>query len=252
MNSDLILNFILPSQLNNVDQILRLLQSIVGLTGRHGEQIGKWELGSLGIGKYTNDRVNNWRNLDDIVHSKADLQKIFTDPDMNLWLTMHFTGVGASQTLFSTIEWEEKPSQPIRLRMWMQHTAPFTKKDNKDSKDYRVDNATNILNLATIVYEVCCPQFGWVDRCKPRGHTQIEDVKKLSIPHIYWANFFGSDYVNKYGLSYFADSPGWKFENLNDGGCLYVMSPSLGPVRKGNSTLKTVIEYFGVESVRCK
>jgi hypothetical protein len=251
-NPDLVLRFGLSAELNNGKRIITLLRNVIGLSSQHGHRQGKWELGSVGIGKSYYDREKNWRNYDDVIASANDLQKVFDQNDLTLALTLHYTGYGGSQTLFGTLEWEPDTNQPVWLRFWMQHITGFTKKDQRDGVDYREDNAANILAFAKAVYQVCRPQFSWIERCRSRGYTQLEDIENQSLPHIYWANLFSPAYVEKLGRSYLENAPGWKHEYLDDGGMLYVLSPHIGSMRKGNSLLESVKTYFEIDSVRCK
>jgi hypothetical protein len=71
----------------------------------------------------------------------------------------------------------------------------------------------------------------------------------LQLPHIYWANFFSPAYVEQLGRDRLMNAPGWKKESLNDGGLLYVLTPSLegtGP----KAMVEAVKKYFGIDSVR--
>lgn len=53
-----------------------------------------------------------------------------------------------------------------------------------------------------------------------------KSVPKTELREIFWANFFGPAYVKKYGRKFFLEAPGWKKEELSDGGILYVVSKS--------------------------
>ncbi|MFQ6039871.1 MAG: hypothetical protein ACE5PV_03360 [Candidatus Poribacteria bacterium] len=41
-----------------------------------------------------------------------------------------------------------------------------------------------------------------------------------------WANFYGPEYVRKYGREFLLNAPGWRKEELDDGGIAYIISPS--------------------------
>lgn len=123
-------------------------------------------------------------------------------------------------------------------------TAMFTQKQWDPE-----DNARRLLELAKVIYNTIQPRFAWIERCHWKGHTTPDDVMKLKLPHIYWANFFSPAYVEELGREFLLNAPGWKKEPLDDGGLLYVLSPSLygtGP----KATVTAVKEYFGVPHVR--
>jgi len=108
-----------------------------------------------------------------------------------------------------------------------------------------------LLRLAKELYTILHPVFGSIDFCSNR--TREKDVEALEIPHIYWANFFGPEYVAKYGKEYFLKAPGWLHEELDDGGILYVLAPVMARRVKGYKALvEEVKAYFGLESVRCE
>lgn len=108
-----------------------------------------------------------------------------------------------------------------------------------------------LLQLAKDLYTILHPVFGSIDFCSNR--TREKDVQALKIPHIYWANFFGPEYVEKYSKAYFLKAPGWLHEELDDGGILYVLAPVMARRVKGYKALvEEVKAYFGVESARCE
>ena len=105
------------------------------------------------------------------------------------------------------------------------------------------------LMLGKALYRSISPEFGWLDFGDPAGATSDRDVEYLTLPHIYWANFFGPRYVRKLGREWIGNAPGGYVESLNDGGVLYVVSPALGFSGCSHSYLAQVRDYFGVESV---
>lgn len=150
------------------------------------------------------------------------------------------------------IQWTEnaasQSNMPVRfLKLFTDSTAMFTQVQY-DSKQ----NCDRLLTLARRLYTIYRPQFGWIERDLLSGYTTQADIVAQTIPHIYWANFFGPQYVEKYGLAFFEQAPGWLCEVLGDGGCLYVLSPDTNR-KKGAAQLETAVkDYFSVESVRKK
>lgn len=129
------------------------------------------------------------------------------------------------------------------------HTVGFTSKESDPEL-----HAGRLLYLANNLYQLVRPPYGWIERLPTwnplkAGYTTWEDVEELKLPHLYWANFFGPAYVEKVGKEFLKQAPGWKCEELDDGGLLYVLTPSLagtGPV----AVVREVQSYFGVEHVR--
>jgi len=96
------------------------------------------------------------------------------------------------------------------------------------------------LDLGKHMFSLIQPDFGWIDLHEPAGSTWFDDVDRLSIPYVYWANFFGEGYVTKYGIDNFLSSPAWLSEPLNDSGVLVVLSPILGL----SNNVEQVKSYF--------
>lgn len=132
------------------------------------------------------------------------------------------------------------------LKAQTSDTVMFTQNQWEPEK-----SAERVLRLCKTVYDVIHPRFGWIERCKTSGYTSYEDVDTLRIPHVYWANFFGPEYVSKLDESFLLNAPGWRHEKLADGGLLYVMSPTLQNRGRQEKTLQQSVKaYFGVNSVR--
>jgi len=95
------------------------------------------------------------------------------------------------------------------------------------------------LGLGRLAYSVLRPAFAMIDE-----ESYIEDsrVQRTEIKTIYWANFFGPGYVKKYGRKFLLKAPGWKTEELEDGGVLYVARESLSDWCLNKP--REVLEYF--------
>ena len=68
-------------------------------------------------------------------------------------------------------------------------------------------------------------------------------VSSTKLTTIFWANFYGKPYVEKYGREFLLNAPGWKTAELNDGSIEYIISEDIfTPVE---SKLETeIIKYF--------
>ena len=90
----------------------------------------------------------------------------------------------------------------------------------------------------------------WLDFCQLSGKTGFDDVEQLNVPHIYWANYFGPDYVSKLGREHVMSAPAWAAEPLDDGGILYILGSGPGVVCEDHVAMVDVQQHFGLESVR--
>jgi hypothetical protein len=104
--------------------------------------------------------------------------------------------------------------------------------------------AQNLLELALRLYPQLSPNFGWVDEDESYGR-HAEETVAMNLKIIGWANFFGPPFVEKYGREFLMGLPGWKVEELNDGGVFHQLAPSiLASDQQGVQQLqKQVVEY---------
>ncbi|RME10853.1 MAG: hypothetical protein D6802_08310 [Ardenticatenia bacterium] len=147
------------------------------------------------------------------------------------------------------LKWEhDRVGSPVKTRIYLSTLDAWMFNEAKYPREYY---AQLMLRLGKALYTILHPVFGSIDFCSNR--TREKDVQVLEIPHIYWANFFGPEYVEKYGKEYFLKAPGWLHEELDDGGILYVLAPVMARRVKGYKALTEEVKaHFGVESVRCK
>jgi len=96
------------------------------------------------------------------------------------------------------------------------------------------------LDLGKHLFSLIQPDFGWIDLLDLAGATWFDDIDRLSVPYVYWANFFGKGFVAKYGIDNLLSTPAWLSEPLNDYGVLVVLSPILGL----SNNVEQVKSYF--------
>ena len=152
-------------------------------------------------------------------------------------------------TLWFKLSWKEnshgvKTHQNLHVYT-SQSSQLFTQK-----KLHREFYSQLLLDISIQLYNILRPEFGWIERCRLRGYTKLKDIESFTIPHVYWANFFGPNYVQNVGKEFLANAPGWKFEGLNDGGMLYVLSSHMASFRKNNQLQENIKAYFKIDSVR--
>lgn len=86
--------------------------------------------------------------------------------------------------------------------------------------------AQSLLRVALSLYPQLSPGFGWVD--EPWGDGRyIKEALDVKLKLIGWANFFGPPFVEKYGREFLLGLPGWKIEELDDGGIFHQLAPSI-------------------------
>ncbi|MBI4317573.1 MAG: hypothetical protein HY675_03705 [Chloroflexi bacterium] len=106
-----------------------------------------------------------------------------------------------------------------------------------------VDATTSsFLRFAELIYPHLGPAYGWLDEVGERLYRG-QDVPARKLAYIFWANFFGPPYVEKYGRDFLLGAPGWRVEELSDGGILYVISPSFVKLWEVVKP-KQVLHYF--------
>lgn len=75
--------------------------------------------------------------------------------------------------------------------------------------------------IARGLYSSLRPEYGWIDVCADEA-VPVKTLRVREIAYIFWANFYGPEYVDKYGKDFFLKAPGWCKEELDDGGVLYI------------------------------
>jgi hypothetical protein len=129
------------------------------------------------------------------------------------------------------------------VRTSTDHAASFWRREYNN-----LQYCSRFLTIATKLYEVLHPTFGWVDLYHGWTTTH-EDIEAMQLRYLYWANFFGPRLVEKIGRERIQTAPAWRVEQLDDGGLLYLLAPHLGSTDEHVST-ELVKERFGVEHVR--
>ncbi len=95
--------------------------------------------------------------------------------------------------------------------------------------------------LGECLYPRLRPKYGWIDEMGSNvpGATRI---MKTGLKYIFWANFFGPAYVEMLGREFLLAAPGWKKQELEDGGILYVLTKSY--VQSQSEPAKEALDYF--------
>lgn len=105
-----------------------------------------------------------------------------------------------------------------------------------------------LYDLKTL-YGLFSPMLGRLDYLPSFSIDYGKPILEKKLKAIYWANFFGPEYVAKYGREFLLNAPGWKKEELHDGGVFYQLSPQITETDQGPE-LQELADYFAPVGVR--
>jgi hypothetical protein len=100
-----------------------------------------------------------------------------------------------------------------------------------------IDQTEGFLQMSIALYELLHPLYGFIHQTEDKverstvynekyGKTAIPVNLNKGIPGIFWANFFGPDFVEMVGKSKLLIAPSFKTIELSDGGILILTSSS--------------------------
>jgi hypothetical protein len=99
----------------------------------------------------------------------------------------------------------------------------------ENQAQYHEPLAQKMLDIAIKLYPLARPTYGFMEDSEvahhPSGHEKI--ARQQKIVTLSWVDFFGPEYVAKYGREMLAGIPGWRVEDLPDGGLFYQSRPSI-------------------------
>lgn len=126
---------------------------------------------------------------------------------------------------------------------YIQSGRQFTVTQNTEGQPLgEVLNLTNgQLAFAKLLWPVLRPKYGWIDQMG-ENTPGMKSIAKTELRRLFWANFFGKEYVEKFGREFLLNAPGWKKEELEHGGMLYIVTPSYLEWR--NNPPNDSIDYF--------
>jgi hypothetical protein len=122
-----------------------------------------------------------------------------------------------------------------------------------DPLEYAEPFARELVRIAKRLYETMQPAYGYIDDPLaaeyPGSHLQRAIERQLIT--LNWVNFFGPEYVERYGRDFLKGIPGWKTEDLPDGGIFYQSRPNF-VVKDENAHREwqqLVIDYFSAVGI---
>jgi hypothetical protein len=101
-----------------------------------------------------------------------------------------------------------------------------------------IHNTRRFLEVAKEMYNLVRPVYGSIHqiadsikkatRFEPRYNAEVVEAIDLRkcLPGVYWANFFGPEYVEMFGREKMLSAPCWSVKELDDGGFLLLTSSS--------------------------
>ena len=126
---------------------------------------------------------------------------------------------------------------PSRVEIYLNKVPlPFEPIGVNVERSYFEDSARlhSFMDVMRDLYSVSQPSYGLVEtqemvkRYDDKGGkvTMGIDLER-ALPDIYWANFFGPDYVRLFGKEKLESAPCYRVEWLSDGGVLLLVTPTL-------------------------
>jgi hypothetical protein len=96
------------------------------------------------------------------------------------------------------------------------------------------------------LFDIISGNYGYMGlQNKWNEYNKISMANKLKVNEIHWINIFGKKYIDHYGRDYFMDAPGYKIEELKNGGVFYQPTNSLIIQDDENAiSQENVINYF--------
>lgn len=210
------------------------------------ERLSTFDAGRWGPDRYNNSEPVKW---------PFDRQEI--DKVIQLWMT---GGTGIMLKRLSIPKYDldfsgERPNLVVKVQASLYL-------ENKFLRDPAGLEAS--LNFAKLLYELFRPAYGHAEHAKDfsaknqltykQGVTVVQKWvgRKLDkcLPGVYWANWFGPEYVKFFGAEKFKSAPCYRNEELSDGGYLILISPS--PFDYGEAETaeaeRALMDHLGVDA----
>jgi len=186
----------------------------------------------FGLGSFTTGGLRNlrssWETYPDIKHS--GFGTVYANQQLSFRIQHTQTPLCATVSLYwDTYQYAQAVSYQTRL----------FRTDQEDAVKY----SRVFLGLGKCLFDTLAPDFGWCDFSEPSGSTWFDDVDSLEFPYVYWANFLGARYVEKYGRKYLTDCPGTETQDLRHNGVLLVLAESMS--YGYHTTRDAVVAYLG-------
>ena len=211
------------------------LESLVEVVQQSGFQLAELQMDSASTTEVQQDDKISQLLTKAYIEKKLSLVVAYSVPVVDL-------------ELFLDLYWQEETRDRSvqSYGMVVTYQSALFNREEYDSTRY----SQLVLDFFVILYNVLRPAFAWIDFADPAGYTSNDDIKRLALPHIYWANLFGPSYVKEIGRKKIRSAPAWVIEELGDGGLLYVLSSCPGLNHEGHVSKEAVKEHFGVKSER--
>ncbi|MBI4318925.1 MAG: hypothetical protein HY675_10570 [Chloroflexi bacterium] len=119
--------------------------------------------------------------------------------------------------LLATFECEGGKERPTSCRMG----ALIDREDCVEVEPF----AERLVRFGLYSYPLVRPAIGYIDKSWAKEPFPA-DVQRRKLVSLGWVNFFGPPYVEKYGRDFLSGIPGYRVEELPDGGVFHQLSPT--------------------------
>ena len=103
-------------------------------------------------------------------------------------------------------------------------------------------SATSLFSLVEKLIPKYSFKYGFFD-ISGDDYISEKAIAATRLKNVFWANFYGRPYVEKYGKEFLLGAPGWKKRELADGTIEYILTESLF-TRPDPTLEKEIKEYF--------
>lgn len=111
------------------------------------------------------------------------------------------------------------------------------------------EKAESVIGLARELYPLAGAAYGYIKHYQIQENPPPQAPVTVSIPDIYWVNFFGMPYVRMFGRDRLMIAPCHRIEELPDGGVMLMLTPTLAEsiTTEGRAQAQAVKEHLGEE-----
>jgi len=180
-------------------------------------------------------------------------------PEIQNTILDEWEGLRGPTKTFNLLRWN--PVQ-VQIIVELDDFANFDSLSLHVAKSYFADfsNLSGFLEISRKLYSLLSPCYG--DLSTWEMHRRVKsssveswpgtDLVRKGLPGIYWANFFGPEYVGMFGRNQLFSAPCFKVEELPVGGALLILTESPLDFERGPSVFEhrrdAVRRHLGIDA----